>query len=227
MKSGVFNRQAELYTIYTTLQDAYGSRNWWPAESPFEVIIGAILTQNTSWKNVEKAIGSLKREKLLSPERLARAPDNRLARLIRPSGYFNQKTRKLKAFLSYFNTKYHGEIALMIKEKRDVLRDELLNIFGIGEETADSILLYALGKTSFVIDAYTRRILSRIGFDTNGWSYSELKAWVEERIPRETAVYNEFHALLVHHGKHFCKKKPACADCVLNTACSYYFCSAD
>lgn len=215
-------KRPEIIDFYHKLYDSYGSRNWWPADEPFEVIIGAILTQNTAWKNVEKAIGNLKRGNLLSPEGLSDLPENELAALIRPSGYYNQKAKKIKAFLDYYKRFYNNDLTRMSDKPLEALREELLDIFGIGEETADCILLYALEKPSFVIDAYTKRIFSRIGWCDEKISYTELKSMIEQNIPVDIKIYNEFHALIVYHGKEYCRKIPACDLCAVNDLCGEY-----
>lgn len=205
-----------LAEIYKRLSHYYGPQHWWPAENRFEVIVGAILTQNTAWTNVVKALSNLKAAKLLSAAGLTRAPLEQVARLIRPSGYFNQKAKKLKAFMTFLNGRYNGSLAKMAAQDMSDLRRELLEIHGIGPETADSILLYALDKPVFVVDAYTRRVLSRHGLCSEDISYEQLRTLVESSIAVDVACYNEFHALFVQAGKDFCRKKPLCQGCPLD-----------
>lgn len=201
---------------YETLSNHLGPQNWWPARTPFEVIIGAILTQNTSWTNVERAIANLRRERLLTPLALERVSFARLASLIRSSGYFRQKTKKLKAFVRFLRTHYSGSLARMFKTPTPELRDKLLAVHGIGPETADSILLYAGHKDVFVVDSYTKRIFSRHGFVPADVSYEELRSLIESTLPRDVSRYNEFHALLVQVGKNWCRPRdPRCAECPL------------
>ena len=205
----------QLLNIYNDLLDHIGPRNWWPADSPFEVIIGAILTQNTAWKNVEKAIKNLKKNNLLSPKFLFRVPIDSLAELIRPSGYFNQKAKKIKYFLDYFINTYSGSIDLIKQQKTEILREELLAINGIGPETADAILLYALQKPIFVVDSYTRRIFSRHNWFHEDIVYQEMQDYFMNRLEKNVVLYNEFHALIDYIGHYFCKKNPDCSLCPL------------
>ncbi|BBB31692.1 endonuclease III related protein [Thermotomaculum hydrothermale] len=195
----------------------YGSLNWWPAETPFEVCVGAILTQNTAWKNVEKAIENLKRENLLSCKALTEAELPLIARLIKPSGYFNQKAKKLKEFCSFLSENYNCSLGEFFNSGSvEELRGKLLSIWGIGKETADSILLYAGNKPIFVVDAYTKRILSRHGICEENIDYEKLRMLIENSIKKSVEYYNEFHAALVYIGKDFCsKKKPLCDRCPL------------
>ncbi|HEC24802.1 MAG TPA: hypothetical protein ENI54_02105 [bacterium] len=209
-----------LHVIYDILLGEFGHMNWWPAKSDFEVMIGAILTQNTAWTNVEKAIDNLKTHDLLSFEAIYKIDSNLLKEHIRPSGYYNQKTLKIKAFINFAKKEYNFSIDLMKKENTYVMREKLLTIFGIGEETADSILLYALKKPVFVIDAYTRRILERHNIIENAFKekYEHIQRFFTANIPRGKAnvsLYNEYHALIVKTGKMFCKKTPQCDDCPL------------
>lgn len=201
---------------YQTLFDHLGPQNWWPARSPFEVIVGAILTQNTSWNNVERAIANLRRARLLTPRALERVPTPRLAALIRSSGYFRQKAKKLKAFVRFLRAEYSGSLARMFRTPTLELREELLAVHGIGPETADSILLYAGHKDVFIVDAYTKRIFSRHGFVSEDVPYEELRSLIEAALPRDVSRYNEFHALLVQVGKNWCRPRdPRCAECPL------------
>jgi endonuclease-3 related protein len=202
--------------IYEKLLTRYGNLNWWPANSPFEVIVGAILTQNTSWSNVEKAITNFGNN--LTPEFISVASHDELVNIIRPSGFFNQKAVYLKSVTDWFS-KYDYSIASVKNEPMDKLRNELLSVKGIGKETADSILLYAFEKPSFVIDAYTLRLCERYPIDTNK-DYDSLKAFFECNIPIDKDIYNNYHAVIVINGKHHCRKKPICHGCPLENHCS-------
>lgn len=195
--------------------DALGPQQWWPGETPFEVIIGAILTQNTNWSNVEKAIKNLKADGKLSPEGIKNVPLAELAKLIRPSGFFNVKARRVKAFNHWLFSQYEGSLSRMFSQDLQTLRNELLSVKGIGPETADSILLYAGNMPTFVVDAYTHRIFSRHGFIAEESTYEEMKSFFEERLPKDVKLFNEYHALLVHIGKRYCKPKKACEPCPL------------
>lgn len=190
--------------------------HWWPAKTPFEVIVGAILTQNTAWANVERAIANLRRERLLTPRTLERVPQGKLARLVRPSGYFRQKARKLKAFVRFLRRDFHGSLRAMFGTPTAELRERLLCVHGIGPETADSILLYAGNHPVFVVDAYTKRILLRHGLIDEKTSYEDVRQLFERNLPRDAALYNEFHALLVNVGKNWCRtQQPRCDECPL------------
>ncbi len=205
-----------LQDYYNALFRALGPQNWWPARTPFEVIVGAVLTQNTAWTNVEKAMNNLRRERLLTPAALERVPQARLARLIRSSGYFRQKAKKLKAFVRFLRRDYAGSLARMFRAPTAGLREKLLAVHGIGPETADSILLYAARHPVFVVDAYTKRILSRHGLAAEKAGYEELRALFENNLPRDVQLYNEFHGLIVMTGKHWCRtKNPLCHACPL------------
>ncbi|HEX9830076.1 MAG TPA: endonuclease III domain-containing protein [Thermodesulfobacteriota bacterium] len=201
--------------FYDSLHKRYGSQGWWPAETELECILGAILTQNTAWKNVEKALGNLKEGNLISIEKLALIPTPSLAILIRPSGYFNQKAIKIKNFIHFLIENYDGSLEKMFEEDWQKLRAELLTIKGIGPETADSILLYAARKPAFVVDAYTYRILRRHGLIPEECSYEEIQELFMDSLPQDVRLFNEYHALLVRLGKELCKKSPLCAGCPL------------
>jgi endonuclease III related protein len=189
---------------------------WWPAKTPFEVIVGAILTQNTAWTNVERAIENLRREQLLTPSAIERISCARLARLIRPSGYFRQKAKNLKAFVQFLRERHGGSLARMFRTPTAALREQLLRVHGIGPETADSILLYAGGHPVFVVDAYTHRILGRHDVTNGKPDYAAVRSLFETSLPKDAALYNEFHALMVHVGKNWCRKnRPRCGDCPL------------
>ncbi len=207
-----------IQTIYELLLDSFGSQKWWPAETPFEVIVGAILTQQTSWKNVEKAIRNLKRNGLLSPFSLYALPIEALKSQIRPSGFYNVKAERLKNFLKVFVEEFNGKIDNLKKEDKEKLRIKLLKIKGLGRETVDSILLYALDKEVFVVDAYTFRIFKRDGI-IDSENYEEVRSLVEENLSEKgtetLSKFKEMHALLVELGKKFCKKVPQCNRCPL------------
>ncbi len=192
--------------------------HWWPAKTPFEVIVGAILTQNTAWSNVDRAIANLRRERLLAPMALERVPLGKLARLVRSSGYFRQKARKLKAFVRFLRRDFHGSLKAMFRTPTVELRQRLLRVHGIGPETADSILLYAGNHPVFVVDAYTKRILLRHQLIGEKADYEEVRRLFERSLPRDTALYNEFHALLVNVGKNWCRSRQAlCDQCPLQS----------
>jgi endonuclease III related protein len=216
------NSQPILRQYFDALFAAHGPQHWWPGRTPFEVIVGAILTQNTSWTNVEPAIENLRREKLLTPRAIETVPFPRLARLIRSSGYFRQKTKKLKAFVRFLRTEYGGSLGRMFRAATPALREQLLTIHGIGPETADSILLYAGQHPVFVVDAYARRILERHRLAEPKQTYESIRQLFEGSLssgttPRDVALYNEFHALIVHTGKHYCRvRNPRCNECALN-----------
>jgi len=206
----------KLEKVYKTLYTHYGPQYWWPAESRFEVILGAILTQNTNWKNVEKAIANLKEKNLLSSKALQKLPQKRLATLIRPSGYFNIKADRIKSFLHFLESLYGGDLQRMFREKTGTLREKLLSVKGVGPETADSILLYAGCRPVFVVDAYTRRILSRHGLVDAGIGYEDLRALFESHLEPDLRTFKEFHGLIVWTGKDFCRKRPRCGACPLS-----------
>ena len=210
------NRHKEaVRKIYERLYQAIGPLRWWPADSPFEVIIGAILTQNTSWTNVEKAIRVLKEKNLLHPRRLYAIPEEALAQAIRSSGFFNLKAKRIKSFLGFLFQQYQGSLDLMFSEDTETLRGKMLAINGMGPETVDSILLYAGGKPVFVVDAYTRRILSRHGLISEKAGYEEIQQLFMDSLEKDAGLFNEYHALLVHTGKHHCKKRYNCPRCPL------------
>ena len=193
-----------------------GPQNWWPGRTRFEIIVGAILTQNTAWVNVARAMANLRRERLLSPDALERTPLGKLASLIRPSGYFRQKAKKLKAFVGFLRNEYAGSLAKMFRTPTPELRERLLGVHGIGPETADCILLYAGGHPVFVADAYTRRILERHGLAQPRRRYDEIRSYFEAHLPCDAALFNEYHALIVRVGKNWClAKAPRCGECPL------------
>lgn len=201
---------------YDVLLSAHGPQHWWPGRTRFEVIVGAILTQNTAWANVEPAISNLRREKLLTPRAIDQIPIAQLAHLIRSSGYFRQKAKKLKAFVRFLRTQHSGSLTRMFRRPTTVLREELLSVYGIGPETADSILLYAGQHAVFVVDAYARRMLERHGLAEAKQSYEEIRQLFEHSLPTDVALYNEFHALIVLTGKEYCRaRNPRCQECPL------------
>lgn len=204
-----------LLDIYRILFDHYGPREWWPAETPFEVVVGTILTQNTAWRNVEKAIANLKQFGPLTPEALFRLPEETLAEAIRPSGYYRQKGKRLRNFLGMLSNRFECRIEALFDLPTETLREELLVLSGIGPETADSILLYAAGRPVFVIDTYTIRILSRHELLPEETSYVEAQQWVTDNLPEDVQLFNEFHALLVNVGKDYCRPRPKCPGCPL------------
>jgi endonuclease-3 related protein len=203
--------------IYQRLYTYFGPQHWWPADSPFEVMVGAILTQNTNWTNVEKAIDNLKGNKLLNPKKLYRLSQRRLAKLIRPAGYYNIKAKRLRKFLKFFLRTYQANITKISHQGVQELRKQLLSVNGIGQETADSILLYALDKPVFVVDAYTKRILLRHRLIKEDADYGTIQNLFMQNLKKELNLFNEFHALLVRLGKEYClKTKPKCSQCPLN-----------
>jgi endonuclease III related protein len=205
-----------LSSYYDAMSSSLGPMHWWPAKTPFEVIVGAILTQNTAWTNVEKAIDNLRQAKLLTPAALARVSLPRLAKLIRSSGYFRQKAKKLKAFVGFLRRGYGGSLAKMFRRPTAELREELLGVHGIGPETADSILLYAGNHPVFVVDAYTRRILTRHDLASEKTGYEEVRELFETNLPRDPRLWNEYHALIVNVGKNWCRNRnPRCEECPL------------
>jgi len=204
-----------LTDIYNRLFDRYGPQHWWPGETPFEVVIGAILTQSTAWTNVEKAIDNLKAANALDPESLHKISTGELAALIRPSGYYNAKALKLKTFIDRLHDSYGGNLDRLFELDTNDLRQELLSIHGIGLETADSILLYAAHRPVFVIDAYTKRIIGRLGLATESDSYETFQRLFMGNLKHGEGLFNEYHALFVRHGKEVCRKVPKCDDCCL------------
>lgn len=207
--------QQLLLDLYQRLFQAFGPQGWWPGDTPFEVAVGAILTQNTNWQNVAKTLAVLKAQGMLEPRRLAALPVEELARHLRPTGYYNLKARRLKSFLEFLAFRFACSMEEMAREDLQPLRAELLTLYGIGPETADSILLYALEKPTFVVDAYTFRILSRHGLVGEPCSYEDLRALFMDHLPAEVSLYQEFHALLVRLGKEFCRPRPRCSGCPL------------
>jgi endonuclease-3 related protein len=201
--------------MYRAMHGALGPQGWWPGRTRFEVIVGAILTQNTAWSNVARAIARLRQARLLTPQAMAGCGRRRLARLIRSSGYYNMKAERLKAFIAFLRTGYGLSLSRMFAQAPSALRDELLTVPGIGPETADSILLYAGKAPRFVVDAYTRRILLRHGLIPPGQSYDAIQSLFMAALPLDAALFNEYHALLVAVGKAFCRPAPRCSGCPL------------
>ena len=204
-----------LIEMYDLLLKHFGPQNWWPAETDLEVMIGAVLTQNTNWNNVEKAIENLKKRGILTLDKLFSVRLEDLALEIRPAGYYNIKASRLKNLINYLFESFHGDLQNVFDTGTVTLREGLLSVKGIGPETADSILLYAFGRPVFVIDAYTYRILNRHGLFEDQASYEELQEFFQSHLPEEASLYNEFHALIVMAGKNFCRKKPLCDICPL------------
>ena len=208
------SRKDLLLDLYDRLYRFFGPLHWWPGESPFEVIVGAILTQNTAWRNVEKAIANLKAGRLLSPRRLRQLAVEDLAEYIRPAGYYNIKAKRLRHFLDFLFEQGRGDLAYLSTGSLDSRRHELLQVNGIGPETADSILLYAAHRPTFVVDAYTKRVLSRHQLLAEDAAYDEIRDFFMDVLDPEVPLFNEFHALLVHLGKGFCKRRnPRCEAC--------------
>lgn len=205
----------KLMDIYERLYRHYGPQGWWPGQTPFETIVGAILTQNTNWNNVEKALTNLSAREVLPPEKLRAMPAEDIAQLIRPAGYFNLKAQRLKCFLDWLFTKHDGSIENLTALPVSTLREQLLGIKGIGPETADSICLYAFGKPVFVVDAYTARIFGRHGFLEPGCGYQDIQDLFHGSLEKNPQLFNEYHALIVRLGKDHCKRKPICTGCPL------------
>ncbi|MFA8450174.1 MAG: methylated-DNA--[protein]-cysteine S-methyltransferase [Bacteroidales bacterium] len=214
MKNYLLNHELINY-VFCKLNYEYGDLSWWPADSPFEVMVGAILGQNTSWTNVEKALANFKGK--LNPEFIESIDIDALAQIIRPSGYYKQKAKKLKAFCSWF-AKYNFQEEKVAIKDTEILRQELLNVYGVGPETADSIQLYAFNKATFVIDTYTRRIFSRIGLVVPKL-YDDFRNLMQKHIKLDANIYNQYHGLIVEHAKRYCTKKPKCKECPLYTFC--------
>ena len=215
--------QAAWLAPYQRLLAHYGPQHWWPGETPFEVMVGAVLTQNTAWTNVEKAIANLKAAQALDCRAMLALPDGDLAALIRPAGYFNVKAVRLKALCRFLDRRGVADVPERLAGQADLaaLRHDLLAVHGIGEETADSILLYALGLPSFVVDAYTRRAFGRLGLLAGNERHDEIRQRFETGLPRDVGLYNEYHALIVQLGKQHCRPRPRCAGCPLTPICPH------
>ena len=214
-----------LQNIYHQLIDCYGPQHWWPAQEPFEIMVGAILTQSAAWGNVEKAIVNLKAAGALSPKALRRLSRSEVAKLIHPSGYYNAKALKLNSLAHWLGEYYNDDLKKLFANNTDYLRQQLLSIHGIGQETADSITLYAASKPIFVIDAYTRRIINRIGLAPDSNSYTAYQTLFMHNLLTDVRLFNEFHALLVCLGKNVCRNRPLCHQCCLNNICRFYMSS--
>ena len=208
-----------LTQLYSLLYQRYGPQHWWPSDSRFETIVGAILTQNTAWRNVERALANLKAAGALSPARIRELAQDELAALIRSSGYFNTKARKLKAFADVLGQRHHDDLDHLFDQEPGALRRELLSIYGIGEETADDIMVYAAHLPSFVIDSYTVRILARLGVIEGKQRYHAVQALFHDNLPPDAGLFNEYHALLDRHAEETCRKLPLCRDCFLLSLC--------
>jgi endonuclease-3 related protein len=217
------NPKAIIAQIYNQLYQHYGPRGWWPADSQLEVILGAILTQAVAWKNVEKAIANLKEQRVLDYHALLELPQEKLADLIKPALYNRQKAKKIKAVLEFIEVEYKGSLEHMFQTPLEELRSKLLGIWGIGPETADSILLYAGNKAIFVVDTYTIRIFSRVGLVEGNVNYTQMQDFIQAHNVKQVEIYNEFHALLVALGAECCRKKrPQCFKCPLKNCCQEY-----
>ena len=206
-----------LMGIYNLLLSYFGRQNWWPAETELEMMVGAILTQNTNWNNVEKAILNLKEKSLLSIEKLSQIPDPMLAELIRPAGYYNLKVKRLKNLIHFIVDRYQGDIQNLFSLHAETIREELLTVKGVGLETADSIVLYGAGRPVFVVDTYTHRIVTRHGLIEEEAGYHDVHSFFMENLSHDVELFKEFHALIVKTGKYFCRKKPRCFECPLNS----------
>jgi endonuclease-3 related protein len=209
-----------LKVLYRRLRSHFGFLDWWPGETKTEIVVGAILTQNTAWKNVEKAIKRLKERGLLSEEKIANSSLKEIEEAIKPSGFYKQKAYRLRNLFKYIKGEY-GSLGSFFNKSKDELREELLSLNGIGKETADSIILYAAEKPTFVIDAYTRRIMSRIYGINEDIDYDELKSYFEKSLKPELELYKDFHAQFVELAKNYCKKEPLCAQCPIKDICQY------
>ena len=205
--------EKKLLKIYKILLKEYGPQEWWPADSPFEVMVGAVLTQNTNWINVSRAVDNLKKKDLICPHKIAVISKQKLISAIRQSGFYNQKAEYLKGLSRYIIKKYSGDIEEMARVDTTILRNELLAIKGLGPETVDSILLYVLNKPVFVIDAYTRRIFGRHGIKIKESDYSSWQISFESQLPKDRKLFNDYHALIVRLAKEKCRKKPDCQGC--------------
>ncbi len=211
----------EFEEVFERLSACYGPQQWWPADSPFEVMVGAVLTQNTAWTNVERAIANLRANQALAPEAILSAPTERLAAWLKPSGYFNVKARRLQNFCAWYLDQ--GGYQRLRRWDTARLRRGLLSVSGVGPETADDILLYAFARPVFVVDAYTRRIFTRLGILEEGLDYEGVRARFEERLAAAedpVALFNEYHALIVQHGKGVCRPRPRCDECCLRAGCA-------
>ena len=219
---GEEEKEVRLKDIFDRLVDYFGPLHWWPANSPFEVVVGAVLTQNTAWRNVELAIANLKGAQALSPEALRETATGELEQLIRPAGFFRQKAERLKLFVEHLFRRHGGELSSLLSGPLEKVRGELLSLKGIGPETADSILLYAGGYPSFVVDAYTLRLFIRLEVLGGTEGYEAVRALFMEHLPHEADLFNEYHALIVEECKTFCRKRlPLCSACPLQPVCPF------
>lgn len=213
------NLNTQLLDLYQQLQSEYGRLRWWPADTPFEVALGAILTQATAWRNVEKALDNLKLADRFTPEQINALTQDELEELVLPSGYFRMKAKKVRALVEHL---LERPMAIMFKQDVTELREELLSIYGVGPETADSIILYAAEKPSFVVDTYTYRLMSRLGWVEGNFHYERLRALFMDNLPHDVDLFNEYHALIVRHGARVCKKTPDCEACGLQAICDFF-----
>jgi endonuclease-3 related protein len=213
--------QKQFMAVYGLMLERFGPLSWWPAETPFEVCVGAILTQNTAWTNVEKAIIALKQAEVLNPNAMRDIDPEQLAQLIRPAGYFNLKSKRLKSFIIWLFQNHGGSLENLRAGTLQALRPELLNVCGIGPETADSILLYAAEKPTFVVDAYTRRLFHRLGLLAENAGYDQTRDLFMNNLPPDAQLFNEYHAQIVEQCKQYCRKKPLCNICPLLSRCQF------
>ncbi len=209
--------ESRFHQLFQRLLQTYGPQHWWPGETPFEIMVGAVLTQNTAWTNVEKAIDRLKATDVLDVRSIANRPPDELAELIRPAGYFNVKARRLQSLCRFLLES--GGIATLGKCSTEALRTQLLAVHGVGPETADDILLYAFERPVFVVDAYTRRLGERLQLLHGGEGYEQIRTAFETAFGPDTRTFNELHALIVHHAKYICRKRPLCGECCLADNC--------
>ncbi len=207
--------QSTTQQVFRELLECFGPQGWWPGETALEVMIGVVLVQNTAWQNVELAIDNLRDADMMHPEKLLAIDEEGLAELIRPSGYYRRKTRRLRSLIEFFVNEYDGSIAAMRAVESHTLRQQLLGVHGIGPESADAILLYALEKPALVVDAYTHRVFARHGWASHDVDYHQLQEHLVSELPEDVATYNELHALLVQVGKDYCRKTPNCEECPL------------
>ena len=209
----------KLLKLYDDLHAEYGDLHWWPAETPFEIIIGAILGQATAWGNAAKAIDNLKAANLLDPDGMSKLSQDELEMLILPSGYYRAKAKKVRAFLTHLQAHHNNQLDSLLAQELPTLREELLSIYGVGEETADCILLYAAKKPSFVVDTYTYRLFERLGWFSGKFHYGRLRQMFMENLPHDSELFNQYHALIVRHGARVCQKTPQCDKCMLRSQC--------
>lgn len=216
------NFKQKLHLVYDKMLEHFGPRGWWPGDSDFEICVGAILTQSVSWKNVAKAIDNLKNAGLLNLNKMYQAAPEAIENCIIPTLYYRQKAKKLKVFVGHVTEKYAGDLSLFLAKDQGSLREELLSLFGIGPETADSIILYAAKMPVFVVDAYTRRIFARLGLFNDDISYDGMQDFFMRHLAHDVSFYNEYHALIVGVGNRFCSnKKPKCDKCPLTGLCKH------